>query len=702
MDIRFSVASFAFCVVACSSAGELPRDLDPVSGGSTGGQIGQGGVGGATGGTPGIPIPLGGTAGVSGSGGLGAGGMCTGDDCVVGCGNGKIDPGLDEACDDANTMSGDGCAADCTSVERDHACLMPGMPCVSLVRCGDGKLMGQELCDDGNDRAGDGCSPGCTLEEGWTCPSAGTPCTPNCGDSRLVRDEQCDPPNAGAGCSAECRLEPGFACDPPVAGASEPARCHPTDCGDSVREGAEACDDGNDIDGDGCSGTCTLEPTCSGGTCTSRCGDGIDLAPEGCDDGNTADGDGCSATCTLETGFSCDNEATTPPDELNLKVTYRDVVSFPVGNAARHPDFEADWEGGDVTTGLVQDMLDADGLPVASGNCSDAQPATIADPDLCPYGQMLTTAANFATWYRMSAANRAIPSSLRLARQPDGSYEFDAGGDGFYPVDDTGFTVAPATEETHDADPVVNDGGFHDFGFSTEIRYFFQYLGGETLTFSGDDDLWVFVNRRLALDVGGLHPRKTRTLDVDASAAALGLTVGAIYEIVLFHAERHSGASNFQLTLTGFVPAPSRCAPTCGDGIVAATEVCDLGAAQNTGSYDGCTAECERGPFCGDGVVQAPEACDDGVNVVPYARESTGCAPGCVPSGRCGDGTLDSLFGEECDAGGDASVTGCSASCELGPRCGDGVVQPELGEECDDGNTVSGDSCSRTCRLIVR
>ena len=83
---------------------------------------------------------------------------------------------------------------------------------------------------------------------------------------------------------------------------------------------------------------------------------------------------------------------------------------------------------------------------------------------------------------------------------------------------------------------------------------FFQYRGGESLTFSGDDDVWIFVNRRLALDLGGLHTRTERTLVVDQSAAALGLTVGGLFEVALFHAERHSAGSNFKLTLTGFTP----------------------------------------------------------------------------------------------------------------------------------------------------
>jgi cysteine-rich repeat protein len=78
-------------------------------------------------------------------------------------------------------------------------------------------------------------------------------------------------------------------------------------------------------------------------------------------------------------------------------------------------------------------------------------------------------------------------------------------------------------------------------------------------------------------------------LNVDQSAAALGLVVGGLYEIALFHAERHSTGSNFKLTLTGFAPTYTACVSRCGDGLVAATEQCDDG---NTVDGDGCSSDC--------------------------------------------------------------------------------------------------------------
>jgi cysteine-rich repeat protein len=96
---------------------------------------------------------------------------------------------------------------------------------------------------------------------------------PVCGDGKLDEGEECDDGNNvdGDGCSAECTIEPF--------------------CGDGNLDPGEECDDGNNEDGDGCSANCTVEPFC---------GDGNVDPGEECDDGNNVDGDGCSAICEDE------------------------------------------------------------------------------------------------------------------------------------------------------------------------------------------------------------------------------------------------------------------------------------------------------------------------------------------------------------------------------------------------------------------
>lgn len=68
----------------------------------------------------------------------------------------------------------------------------------------------------------------------------------------------------------------------------------------------------------------------------------------------------------------------------------------------------------------------------------------------------------------------------------------------------------------------------------------------------------------------------------------------------------------------------------------------------------------------------------------------------------CGNGIVDG--NEDCDAPGETGVYSqtiagrqCTASCSFGPYCGDGILQTAFGEECDDGNNDDGDFCSSIC-----
>jgi fibro-slime domain-containing protein len=162
-------------------------------------------------------------------------------------------------------------------------------------------------------------------------------------------------------------------------------------------------------------------------------------------------------------------------------------------------------------------------------------------------------------------------------------------------------------------DSVFPDAGVHDFHFTTEVVYWFEHdeSRAAVLDFSGDDDVWVFVNGRLAVDLGGPHVPENGSVTLDAaSSARFGLIEGGVYEIRVFHAERKIEGSSFKLTLSGFDSQPSDCVPRCGDGIVTSGEECDDGV--NAGGYERCAPGCVLDQGCGDGVLQADEDCDDG------------------------------------------------------------------------------------------
>lgn len=128
----------------------------------------------------------------------------------------------------------------------------------------------------------------------------------------------------------------------------------------------------------------------------------------------------------------------------------------------------------------------------------------------------------------------------------------------------------------------------------------------------------------------------------------------------------------------------------CGDGAVGPGEICDDG---NTIAGDGCSSNCSSTEVCGNGVRDPHEACDDG-NDNPYDACHTDCS---IP--RCGDGFVDTQFGEVCDDGNIMSNDGCAADCRSSELCGNGIIDVHVGEKCDDGNTDEGDSCHFNCQV---
>lgn len=97
---------------------------------------------------------------------------------VAVCGNGYVEK--NEACDDGNVESGDGCSSSCTV---DHGYVCESQPSVCRTRCGDGLIGGPERCDDGNRAAGDGCSESCGPEFGFACTGEPSACTLLSGNS---------------------------------------------------------------------------------------------------------------------------------------------------------------------------------------------------------------------------------------------------------------------------------------------------------------------------------------------------------------------------------------------------------------------------------------------------------------------------------------------------------------------------------------
>ncbi len=623
------------------------------------------------------------------------------------CGDGVIE--RSEQCDDGNTTSGDGCSRIC-QIEANWDCPTEGQPCKYVGNCGSGVLTSNKVCDDGNTVSGDGCSSDCkTVETGYICRVPGKPCSTRCGDGILKGFETCDDgnTNSGDGCSATCKIEPGFDC------AGSPSTCNPTVCGNGKKEAGETCDDGNTLPYDGCSSNCQSEPKCGTdtsavGACKSTCGDGILWRGiEDCDDGNVADGDGCSHDCKIEAGWTCKSFFDDPPAKLQIPMIARDFESYSSGPPVTgHPDFGTYCCDDSLQKGkgVLRSTLDTNHKPVWAG------PDPVPDPKQIGF----TGKTYFDQWYRdVSGVNMTYYETLTLLQNATSKTTYAMNSDtdqpwydlcGFFPLDDltkplvdqnTGQPVTYHYDQGQPDDRTChayqglgfgNSWANHNFSFTTELRYWFQYQGTEQLKFTGDDDVWVFINGTMAIEMPGVHNRAVGTAILDASNGTaqvgygeppssyttvdLKMTIGSVYEVVVLQAERWCCGSNYMLTLANFIGGKTQCTPTCGDGVTVADEECDCG--DGTGpvpagcpgpnsdtTYGGCTTQCKWGAFCGDGTVQGPpngpEECDLGALNGDTGAGSQ-CSVSCKAPRSCGDGKVDTDLGEECDLAGNNGV----------------------------------------------
>lgn len=639
----------------------------------------------------------------------------------AGCGDGVVVP--PETCDDGNTKSGDGCSVICKRETGFH-CPENGGKC-EPDKCGDGIVTGDEQCDEGANATA-GCVA-CKIQKDWECLTPGTSCTKTavCGDGILQGSEECDEGTEKTKGCIDCAIADGYRC-PHGAGKA----CIKGNCGDGQLDKGEECDDGNSVAGDGCSPICEIEPIfeCSGVTCRPMCGDGLTLteAGEECDDGNLLAGDGCSPDCKIEEGFACvaPGKFETWPATLTLPITYRDFVkyngqsqnassnpmpdgflsksmydnlpasckgtkngyrtNYPLEIGKPSPDFNS-YCPDSKCEGNVKPLLGSDGKPeLQDPKVSGSFHLAEGRGEACVH--LYTCPEVFKWWYQdVSGINRRYDATLTLSHKGNGRYEYESGS--FLPI--AGLT---------DVGGQKGYTGFAGNGeFTSEFHTYFKYNGGETLTFNGDDDVWVFMNGRLAVDVGGIHPAWTKSINLDQRAEELHMYKGGIYALDMFHAERCLGGSSFRLTLTGFMQmGKSTCTTTCGDGIVAGGEQCDIKGHvdDETAKKAGCV-RCQFQPFCGNGKIETGEGCDQG------EINSDWCVNCKIAT--CGNNALDDH--EQCDAvngkfvfAGKTEEESQSLKCNMCRvvGCGDGIV--DSGEECDDGNTINDDTCSNTCK----
>jgi len=166
---------------------------------------------------------------------------------------------------------------------------------------------------------------------------------------------------------------------------------------------------------------------------------------------------------------------------------------------------------------IVAKTLLADGTPEYAG----------------PAGGTLTTngPSYFKDWFHDTTNNMSAQLPLRLT--PTDSHTYLYQNMAFFPIDGQLF----GNESTD------GNGVSHNFNFTTEFHLMFTYAPGQTFRFHGDDDLWVFIDGSLAIDLGGIHGGQDATLDLDT----LGLSAGTDHSFDIFYCERHVIASELEI-----------------------------------------------------------------------------------------------------------------------------------------------------------
>ena len=468
-----------------------------------------------------------------------------------------------------------------------------------------------------------------------------------CGNG--VRDgaEECDDGNVvvGDGCDAQCRYECGNSrldrnetCDDGnrVANDGCSAVCqNEGTCGNNIVEPGEACDDGNRVNGDGCEANCSLR---------AGCGNHAINAGELCDDGNLVNGDGCDVLCSTEV---------IPVDKGIVDL----VNAIPAGRKDTYTfktetETKVRFETTDGAAGCPGNTVL--NLYSVAANGTRNLLSTDDDGGVNGCSLLLRTipTGSFAVDVLAPAAAPLMRYTLRFRAAVDvslgGGY---AGG-----FDKTGTDVFTANLAQAGRIILETSDGLGGCPGDTVATL---YRAGNPVALMQDDN-------------NGPGPCSR----IYYPAAAGANADPGNYDVVV--AGRNGIAVRAYAVAVSFA--------RCGDRVVNIGEQCDDG---NVANGDGCDSLCRLENLCGNGRINPPEQCDDG-----NRNNGDGCSQDCVTEVLCGNGHLDA--GEQCDDANLVDGDGCDHLCHAEvPACGNGRV--EGAETCDDGNVVNGDGCSAQC-----
>ncbi len=255
----------------------------------------------------------------------------------------------------------------------------------------------------------------------------------------------------------------------------------------------------------------------------------------------------------------------TGPTELILKGKVRDFIEDNPTLTPAHPHFygrkahQKPCSSQELGINVVQSDIDTGNdlgdTAVFKGDNRGPKLVSPLDPRVAPCFEPV---ARFDEWYNDRPSgdiNRSFLIDMKFTRNAaTGVYTY--ADDNFFPLD-KGKTYAQLSGKPPFGNLLTGiEGGVdlstHDYGFTMEFHAKFTYFKGkaQVFTFVGDDDVWVFINGKRVIDLGGIHPGQTASFNLDTVAAANGLQDSLIYPLDFFFAERHTSTSKLRITTT--------------------------------------------------------------------------------------------------------------------------------------------------------
>ena len=229
-----------------------------------------------------------------------------------------------------------------------------------------------------------------------------------------------------------------------------------------------------------------------------------------------------------------------------------DSRGVPMFGSGVNEDFGQGGCEGDPMTGMVEKELGENGLPVRAADFpSDCKNSTHIDSWFLPEVIGEDAAGN--------KYDNVTCRELELSLDDEGYWyaqiDDSSPEGGLFLLDDFRWLDSAKTVENphYDSLPgleVKGVRGYHNFGFAMKIQATFQYIPGQYFEFNGDDDVWVFINNRLVVDIGGQHGQASGAVNLDTigqNDVTQKLIPGQTYPFHIFYAERHQYESNFKM-----------------------------------------------------------------------------------------------------------------------------------------------------------